>query len=109
VGGGTFQEYMGCIKIDDNVFVGANSTILANVHISSNVIIGAGSLVNKDCESGFVYAGVPCKKICTIEQFIAKRSSVNRYPSHLRRNGDSVPGELATWLWDDFTRMRDNR
>ena len=30
-----------------NVFVGANSTILYDVKIGSNVIIGAGSLVNK--------------------------------------------------------------
>ena len=46
-GGTGYREYMGCIRIDDNVFVGANSTILANVHIGSNVVIGAGSLVNK--------------------------------------------------------------
>lgn len=70
-----FREYMGCFKIEDNVFVGANSTILADVHIGSNVIVGAGSLVNKDLEGGFVYAGVPAKKIGTFEEFVMKRKN----------------------------------
>ena len=69
-----YREYMGCICIDDNVFVGANSTILPNVHISSDIIIGAGTLVNKDLEGGYVYAGIPAEKICKFEDFVEKRA-----------------------------------
>ena len=106
-GGGTakFQEYMGCIRIDDNVFVGANSTILADVHIGSNVIIGAGSLVNKDLDGGYVYAGVPAKKICSFEEFVEKRRK-NNYPNSLSRRGDSVDKELSKVLWDKFWNNR---
>ncbi len=103
-----YKEYMGCIKIDDNVFVGANSTILADVYIGSNTIIGACSLVNKDLEGGFVYAGVPVRKICTFDEFVSKRRLNNSYPAQLGRIGDSVEKELAEFLWKRFYDNRSN-
>lgn len=92
----TYQEYMGCIRIDDNVFIGANSTILADVHIGSNVIVGACSLITKDLEGGYVYAGAPAKKICPFEDFSKKART--DYPKELTRKGDSVPEELSELL-----------
>lgn len=59
----------GKVVIGDRVFIGANSTILMNVHIGNDVIIGAGSLVNKDIPDGMVVAGVPAKIICTTEEY----------------------------------------
>lgn len=38
----------GCIRIGDNVMVGANSCLIGNLRIGSNVTIGAMSLINKD-------------------------------------------------------------
>lgn len=52
-----FVEKTGCIQIDDNVFIGANSIILSGVHIGSNTIIGAGSLVTKSLPGGYVWGG----------------------------------------------------
>lgn len=54
-----YQERKGPISIGDNDFVSANTTILYDVNIGNNVIIGAGSLVNKDIPDGTVAAGVP--------------------------------------------------
>lgn len=51
------------IIIDDDVWIGANVTILPGVHIGKCAIIGAGSIVTKDVEAYSVYAGVPAKKI----------------------------------------------
>ena len=95
---------MGCIRIDDNVFVGANTTILADVHIESYVIVGAGTLVNKDLEGGYVYAGVPAKKVGTFEEFVAKREAMISHPETMIRNGDSVPSQFADWMWKQFQR-----
>ena len=103
--GAEYHEYMGCIRIDDNVFVGANTTILANVRIGSNVIVGAGTLVNRDLEGGYVYAGVPARKICTFEEFAEKRKKAV-YPENLKRKGDSVERELADYLWNAFEQER---
>ncbi|MBR1586275.1 MAG: acyltransferase [Clostridia bacterium] len=97
-----YREHIGCIRIDDNVFIGANTTILADVRIGSRVVVGAGSLVNKDLEGGYVYAGVPAKKICTFDAFLQKRRKTAQYPAQFHRHGDSVDPAFAKWLWEDF-------
>lgn len=67
-----FKGRTGEITIGDNVFIGAYSTILYDVHIGNNVIIGAGSIVTKDIPDGVVAAGVPCKPIGKFEDYKAK-------------------------------------
>ena len=53
------------ITIGNNVWIGANSTVLPEVVIGNNVIIGANSLVNKDIPDNSVAVGNPCKVIKT--------------------------------------------
>ena len=59
----------GRITICDNVYIGSSCTILRGVTIGENTVVGACSLVNKSLESNSVYAGVPVKRICSIEEF----------------------------------------
>jgi chloramphenicol O-acetyltransferase type B len=49
--------------IEDDVWVGYNSTILSGVVIKEGSIIAAGSLVTKDVEPYSIYAGAPAKKV----------------------------------------------
>ena len=56
------------ITIGDDVWIGANVSILPGVTIGSNTIIGAGSVVNKDIPSGVIAAGNPCKIIRKITE-----------------------------------------
>jgi maltose O-acetyltransferase len=63
---------IGVVEIGDDVFIGANSTILPNVKIGSNSIIGANSLVSKNIPENSVYAGNPAKFICTIDDYFNK-------------------------------------
>lgn len=63
---------IGKVNIGNNVFIGANSTILPNVNIGSNVIVGANSLVNKDIPSNSVYAGNPAKEIYKLDEYLEK-------------------------------------
>ena len=49
------------IIIDDNVWIGANSTILKGVHIGENSVIAAGSVVNRDVPPYSVVGGNPAK------------------------------------------------
>lgn len=51
------------IKIDDDVWIGANVTILDNVRIGTHSVIGAGSVVNRDIPAYTMAAGSPCKII----------------------------------------------
>jgi carbonic anhydrase/acetyltransferase-like protein (isoleucine patch superfamily) len=54
----------GC-TIHDNVLVGMGAIIMDGCVVESNSIIGAGSVVtqNTHIESGFIYAGIPAKKV----------------------------------------------
>ena len=51
------------IVIEDNVWIGANATVLDSVHIGSGAVIGAGAVVIRDVEANTVVAGVPAKEI----------------------------------------------
>lgn len=62
----------GKIEIKDNCFIGARTTILQGVTIGPNSVVGACSLVNKDVEPNSVYAGIPAKRICSIEEYAEK-------------------------------------
>jgi len=53
----------GKVVIEDDVWIGANSTILDGVTVGKGAVIGAGSVVNCDIEPYSINAGVPIKKI----------------------------------------------
>lgn len=63
---------LGKVKIGNNVFIGANTTVLPNVIIDDNTIIGAGSVVSKSLLGGGVYCGNPCKKLFSYEEWLEK-------------------------------------
>jgi carbonic anhydrase/acetyltransferase-like protein (isoleucine patch superfamily) len=58
----------GC-TIKDNVLVGMGAILMDHVVVESNSIIAAGAVVSKNTiiESGSVYAGVPAKKIKSVD------------------------------------------
>lgn len=97
---------VGPVVIGNNVFIGMHSIILKGTTIGNNVIIGAGSVVNGKVESNSVYAGVPAKRIMSLEDYYRKkkenyeqeaRTIVNMYKD---ANG-SLPDEsvLKEYFW----------
>lgn len=70
--GGVFGA-SGVVEIGNNVFIGMDSIITRGVKIGDNVIIGTGSVVTKDLPSNGVYAGVPAKRIMSIDEYYEKR------------------------------------
>jgi carbonic anhydrase/acetyltransferase-like protein (isoleucine patch superfamily) len=59
----------GCV-IEDNVLIGMGAIVMDNARIGSNTIIAAGAVVleNTVVEAGSVYAGVPAKKVKSINE-----------------------------------------
>jgi acetyltransferase-like isoleucine patch superfamily enzyme len=58
----------GTIVIHDDVWIGANVTIVPNVTIGSHCVIGAGSVVTKDIPTGTMAVGVPARVLKSIEK-----------------------------------------
>lgn len=57
----------GAIIIEENVWVGDKVTILPNVHIGKNAIIGSNAVVTKDIPANSIAGGIPAKVIRKIE------------------------------------------
>ena len=54
----------GNIDIGNHCWIAANATVLKNVKIADNCVIGTGSIVTKNClDDNSIYAGIPAKKI----------------------------------------------
>ena len=53
--------------IEDNVWIGVNTTILKGVTIGENSIIGANSLVVKDIPANVIAGGNPCRVLKQIK------------------------------------------
>lgn len=50
------------VVIDDNVWIGANVTVLAGVHLRSGTVVAAGAVVTKTFdEDNVILAGVPAR------------------------------------------------
>ncbi len=64
----TLYEYGIEVTIGDNVWIGGNTVICPGVHIGSNTVIGAGSVVTRDIPDWVVAAGNPCRVIRPITE-----------------------------------------
>lgn len=56
------------IKIEDDVWLGAGSTVLAGVTVGRGSVVAAGAVVTKDVPSFVVVGGVPAKILKTRKQ-----------------------------------------
>ena len=95
------NEFIGCIEISNNVFIGANSIIYPNVTIGSNVVIAAGSVVTKSIVANTIVGGNPAKKVGSFDLLERKRlydGSV--YPDNLKTKNKYVSRELKDLLWE---------
>lgn len=104
-----FRENLGCIEIGDNVFIGTGSRILYNVRIGSDVVIGAGTLVNRDIPDNSVVAGVPARVICSLDDLIRRREAAGNIPEGMKVGSQYISPELVQWCWDRFYDSRNGK
>ena len=54
----------GC-TVEDNVLIGMGAIVMDKAVVQKNTIVAAGAIVleNMLCESGFIYAGIPARKV----------------------------------------------
>ncbi|WP_280528702.1 DapH/DapD/GlmU-related protein [Actinomyces faecalis] len=59
----TGAQFSAVVTIEDDVWVGANATILPGVHIGYGAVIAAGAVVSAHVPPMTVVAGVPARVI----------------------------------------------
>ncbi|MBC2581944.1 acyltransferase [Clostridium sp. DJ247] len=94
---GSYGYYMGKIEIFDNVFIGANSTIMYDVKIGPNAIIAAGSVVTKDVSEGVIVGGNPAKIIGKVDRLAEKRLKISK---HMPSDKDPLE-KINRYFWSD--------
>jgi acetyltransferase-like isoleucine patch superfamily enzyme len=79
----------GSIDIRDNCQIGVQATILPNVTIGPNAVVGACSVVTKDVPPNTVVAGNPARVICTLEEYerkcLDRHIDIPRDPAEARK------------------------
>ena len=65
---GSSKALYGKLVIGDDVYIGANCTLMPEITVGEGAIIGAGSFVNKNIEPWTIVAGSPAKKIGSREK-----------------------------------------
>ena len=71
-----YETYWNVIDVRDNVFIGANSTILAGVTIGENSVIAAGAVVVNDIPPNTIVGGVPAKTIGNFDLLAKKECHI---------------------------------
>jgi len=56
------------VRIEDDVWIGSNVTILPGVTVGAGSVIGAGSVVTQDVPPRVVAVGVPCRVLRTVDE-----------------------------------------
>jgi len=71
----------GCI-LKDNVLIGMGAIVMDHAIVEEYVIIAAGAVVLEKtvCESGYLYAGIPAKKIKPLTD--EQREMLNKLPDN---------------------------
>ncbi|MGC5173232.1 acyltransferase [Microbacterium sp. DT81.1] len=64
------------INVGDGAWIGARCTVLPGVIVGKGAVVGAGSLVTKECEPDGVYFGAPAKKVRSLIGNAAMPSAV---------------------------------
>lgn len=96
------NEKVGCIKVGNNCFIGANVSIMYDVKIGDDAVIAAGAVVTHDVPSGEVWGGVPAKHIGYTEALMEKY----RLNIPIKVDRETLDMETVNKLWANFNARR---
>ncbi|MGV3505237.1 MAG: gamma carbonic anhydrase family protein [Adhaeribacter sp.] len=72
----------GC-TVEDNVLIGMGAIVMDHAVVQTNCLVAAGAIVleNTLCESGYIYAGIPARKVKALsaEQIAGMGKTADNY------------------------------
>jgi carbonic anhydrase/acetyltransferase-like protein (isoleucine patch superfamily) len=73
-------------RIEEDVLTGMGAIVMDNCIIHSQVIVAAGAVVleNSELESGYIYAGIPAKKVKKLPAHL-KKGEIERIANNYKR------------------------
>lgn len=71
------------ISIGNDVYIGLNSTILPGTKIGNRCIIGASSVVKGEFPDNSVIAGVPARRIKSVDEYLEQIKGKSLHVGHL--------------------------
>lgn len=60
--------YNSPVVIENDVYIGSRVTLLKGTKIESRVVVAAGAVVSGVLESGYIYGGIPAKKLKKLDE-----------------------------------------
>jgi maltose O-acetyltransferase len=93
---------LGKIEIKDNCFIGERTIILPGVTIGPNVLVAAGSVVNRDIPPNVCVAGVPARVYGKFDELIErhKQKIEGRIVFESSDLGSGVDDALRNRVWE---------
>lgn len=76
-------DKLGKVKIGNNCFIGARSTIMPGVTVGNNCIVGLGSIVTKDIPDNSVVVGSPAKVVMSVEEYYEKNKDKVHFTANM--------------------------
>lgn len=70
------------VSVLDRAWVGARATLLPGARVGEGCVVGAGSVVSGDCEPGYVYIGVPARRIGRVDALPTELPDAVRHWTH---------------------------
>lgn len=74
------RVHFGGAKVEDEVVIGANTTILPHIKIGKHAVIGAGSVVTKDVPDGEVWVGNPARFLKKAKDLVCVIGEKKHFP-----------------------------
>jgi acetyltransferase-like isoleucine patch superfamily enzyme len=62
------RHVAGSVVVREHAWIGARAIVLPGVTIGENAVVAAGSVVNRDVESGAIVAGNPARVVKVLQQ-----------------------------------------
>ena len=98
-------EKIGCVEMQDNVYIAMNVIVMPDVRIGRDCIISAGSVVTTDIPENSLASGNPAKPVGRFDMFLALRR-MSRAQAVVVKNQE-LDEQTALAAWERFSKRRD--